>query len=199
METVPSPSCRPRAHQGFTLLEVLVTIVILCVGLLGSVGMQTAALQANTQTRHQVAATALASELGEAMRSNHRVALQRLAADNPYLIDHDGGTVPAAPRDCQEGLCSGTDDAARLDAAQWQVTEWLQRAVAELPSPRIVVCFDSAPFDAAGQSRWACDGTGDVMVAKMAWTSLDTAGNLQLGNRMANPLVVMPITAGSPQ
>lgn len=195
--TLRSPH-RRRTQQGFTLVEVLITILILCVGLLGSVGMQAAAMQANTQTRYQVSATALASELAEAMRGNHLVALQTSAAANPYLIDFDGGAITAPPEDCQQGECQGNDATARLNAAQWQVSEWVQRAADELPSARIVVCFDSAPFDSSGQSRWACDGSGDVVVAKMAWTRIDTSGALTFSAQAPRPLLVIPVTAGSP-
>lgn len=187
----------PRSQQGFTLVEVLITILILCVGLLGSVGMQAAAMQANTQTRYQVLATALAAELAEAMRGNHQIALQTAVAANPYLIDHDGGTFASPPQDCQRGECQGNDDTARLNAARWQVSDWGQRATAALPSARIVVCFDSAPFDAAGLPRWACDATGDVVVAKMAWTALDTSGALAFSANASRPLLVIPVTAGS--
>lgn len=142
---LPPHARRPRPDRGFSLIEVLVTIVILCVGLLGSVGMQAAALQANAQTRHQVTATALASELAEAMRGNHLVALEPEAEDNPFLMDYSGGT-PASPEvDCQTGDCLGVDKDARLNAARWLVQEWQLRAIAQLPSPRIVVCFDTEP------------------------------------------------------
>lgn len=197
METTLVQPRGRRTQQGFTLVEVLITILILCVGLLGSVGMQAAAMQANTQTRYQVAATALAVELAEAMRGNHQVALQTSAAANPYLIDFTGGTVAAPSEDCQQGDCQGNDAAARLSAAKWQASEWVQRAATELPSARIVVCFDSAPFDATGLPRWACDAAGDVVVAKMAWTSLDTSGALVISASAPRPMVVIPVTAGS--
>ena len=87
-----------RTDQGgFSLVEVLVTIVILSIGMLGSAGMQTAALQANSQTRYQVVAAALASELAEVMRGNHRVALSTEPATNPYLIDYSTGALAAPP------------------------------------------------------------------------------------------------------
>lgn len=80
----PSTPTFGSNQGGFSLVEVLVTIVVLSIGMLGSAGMQTAALQANTQTRHQVVAAALASELAEAMRGNHKVALNANPAYNPY-------------------------------------------------------------------------------------------------------------------
>jgi type IV pilus assembly protein PilV len=177
----------------------LVTIVILSIGMLGSAGMQTAALQANTQTRYQVVAAALASELAESMRGNHRVALNTDSAVNPYLINHESGTLAPPPIDCMLVSCSANTDEERLNSAHWQVHEWMGRVQAELPSPRVRICFDSAPFDATtGEAEWNCDNTGDVMVAKIAWTRINTLGSLVFGSAAINPLVVIPVTAGSP-
>jgi type IV pilus assembly protein PilV len=197
MSTALTPA--PIADQsGFSLVEVLVTIVILSIGMLGSAGMQTAALQANTQTRHQVVATALASELAEAMRGNHHIALKTDAADNPYLIDHSSGALAEPPVDCLVDSCSANTDEERLNNAQWQVHEWMGRVQSELPSPRVRICFDSAPFHAAtGEARWNCDNAGSVMVAKIAWTRINTQGALVFGSAATSPLVVIPVTAGS--
>jgi len=188
-----------RTDQGgFSLVEVLVTIVILSIGMLGSAGMQTAALQANSQTRYQVVAAALASELAEVMRGNHRVALSTEPATNPYLIDYSTGALAAPPVDCLVESCSGSTDEDRLSNAQWQVHEWLGRLHAELPSPRVRICFDSTPFHAtSGAAEWGCDDTGDVMVAKIAWTRINTQGTLMFGSEATSPLVVIPVTAGS--
>ena len=50
---------RPAGARGFTLLEVLVAIVVLSFGVLGAVGLQAAALQANREARNQSTAVAL--------------------------------------------------------------------------------------------------------------------------------------------
>ncbi len=197
MSTAPTSSA--HTHQaGFSLVEVLITIVILSIGMLGSAGMQTAALQANTQTRHQVVAAALASELAEAMRGNHKIALTADPADNPYLIDYSAGELAAPTIDCLAESCSANTDEDRLNNAQWQVHEWMSRLQTELPSPRVRICFDSTPFHATtGAAQWDCDNLGDVVVAKIAWTRVNTRGALVLGSAATSPLVVIPVTAGS--
>lgn len=196
-----SHTSTPHTHKlqaGFSLVEVLVTIVILSIGMLGSAGMQAAALQANTQTRYQVVAAAMAGELAESMRGNHRTALATAPAANPYLIDYSAGTLAAPQVNCPAGDCSGNTDAQRLSGAQWQVYEWMTRLQMDLPSPRVRVCFDSAPFKANGEANWACNNTGNVVVAKIAWTRINTQGSLVFGSAAPNPLVVIPVTAGSP-
>jgi type IV pilus assembly protein PilV len=199
MHTVLHPlPCHRNGEAGFSLVEVLVTIVVLSIGMLGSAGMQTAALQANTQTRHQVVATSLASELAEAMRGNHLIALNTDPAANPYLINHVSGALTAPPVDCKVDSCSANTDEERLNNAHWQVHEWMVRVQSELPSARVRICFDSTPFHAAtGAAEWDCDDSGDVMVAKVAWTRVNTQGNLIFGSTATNPIVVIPVTAGS--
>jgi type IV pilus assembly protein PilV len=82
--------------QGFSLLEVLISMVILSFGLLGMVGLQAAALQANRQARIQASAGSLARELAEMMRGNKDVGL--LTAGNPYLGQY------SHPMRCQVAL-----------------------------------------------------------------------------------------------
>ncbi|MBY0409356.1 MAG: type IV pilus modification protein PilV, partial [Burkholderiaceae bacterium] len=75
-----------RTAKGFTLIEVLVSIVVLSFGMLGMVGVQAFALQSNREARLQSQATNLARELAEMMRGNNQVGIQTATADNPYLI-----------------------------------------------------------------------------------------------------------------
>ena len=60
-----------RTEQGFTLVEVLISIVILSFGMLGMVGLQAGALQANREAKLQSVGTGVARELAETMRGNH--------------------------------------------------------------------------------------------------------------------------------
>lgn len=75
-----------RSESGFTLVEVLVAIVILAFGMLGTVGMQAFAIQANRDARLQAQAVVFARELAEMMRGNKEIAVKTTAAANPYLV-----------------------------------------------------------------------------------------------------------------
>jgi type IV pilus assembly protein PilV len=195
MNNPPHPRLSTASH-GFSLIEVLVTIVVLCFGMLGSIALQAAALQSNAQTRHQVVAAGLGSELAEYMRGNQQVALQRSVTSNPYLLSHQAGLPTAPAVDCRRGDCVGTTANDREDIAVWQAHDWLSRAIGALPSPRVEVCFDSAPFSAdTGMPHWDCDGVGATATIKLAWTSRDTSGELRL--MAERPLLVMPVTPGA--
>jgi len=59
-----------NAQKGFTLVEVLVTIVIVSIGLLGLAGLQVNGLRANMSSETRSKATLLASDIVERMRAN---------------------------------------------------------------------------------------------------------------------------------
>ena len=196
--TPPRPPASNRGQSGFSILEVLIAIIILSIGMLGAVGMQAAAMQANKETRNQAAAATLGRELAEKMRGNHTVAIKTTATDNPYLFDSTltGTSTIATPSvNCFTAGCP-----TPKDAASWDVADWKGRDLTALPTPRVKVCFDKDPFDSAGKARWACTNDGDVTVLKVSWTRSNTAGTLEFAADVTGtgvPVVVIPLTAGS--
>ena len=185
---------------GFSLLEVLISIIILSFGLLGMVGLQAAALQANRDARLQSTASSLARELAEIMRGNKDIAL--LTASNPYLGDFTTPVTPATASYCLNVATGTTACTNRAAIANAQMTEWLSRVGGELPGARVRVCVDSAPFDASGIPQWNCTaaGTGAPMVIKVGWTrgstNRSTSGAAAL-DRATTPAIILPITPGN--
>jgi type IV pilus assembly protein PilV len=73
MKTLPSPfhsSALPRLQRGVTLLEVLITIIVLSIGLLGYAGLQTVSLKNNTSAFQRSQATLLTYDIVDRMRAN---------------------------------------------------------------------------------------------------------------------------------
>ena len=199
-ETCCAPAPIPNsAEAGFSLIEVLVAIIILSIGMLGAVGMQATALQSNKETRYQAIATTLARELAEKMRGNNAVAIKAVPAENPYLFNATLSTAPPTPAGFINCFNAAAGCTSPLNLATWDVFEWQQRVQAALPSPRVEVCFDNDPFDSTGKARWACSTGGDVAVLKIGWTRSNTAGTLEFAGSSGVPVVVVPLTAGSPQ
>lgn len=193
--------------RGFSLLEVLISIIVLSFGLLGMVGMQAAALQANKEARYQSVGVRMATELAENMRSNKLVAIQTATADNPYLLNFVTGDNIAGitSTNCFTGDCySGADPVAnRKVVSQFEVKDWLTRLNAELPGAKVVVCFDNKPFDTSGNPQWACDtsaGNATIVIIKIGWTRGSTnraaTGAAAFENATA-PSVILPVTPGS--
>ena len=199
---VPHAGHRPHRPSGFSLIEVLVSIVVLSFGLLGMAGMQAASLQANREARLQSSATVLARELAEKIRGNKIIGILTTAA-NPYLGSFSSPLAATTPAYC---LSVGATACANATAiANAEMTEWLARVDTELPGARVDVCYDSAPFDASGLPRWACAG-GGVIVVKIGWTKSSTNKSLSVSaaasapqafERATIPSIVLPVTAGN--
>ena len=192
-------------HQGFTLIEVLVAIVVFSFGLLGMVGLQAAAMQANRESRIQSQATALARELAEMMRGNKNVAV--LSSNNPYLGEFAVGSLSlASPVYCLavSNATNGCSTAANVASAQ--MTDWLARVDAALPGARVSVCLDSAPYDSGGMPQWTCNATGanEIMFIKIGWTQGSTKRDATRADAFvlasgdgSRPNLVVPVTSGN--
>jgi type IV pilus assembly protein PilV len=189
--------------RGATLIEVLIAIVIVTFGLLGSMGLILTSMRATNQTGIYSQATNLAREFAERARANRSVARITSAASNPYLLttsqNADGSTTgwptaPAASATCITNVCTPQQVAA------WDVWEWSQRVQAALPQARVVTCFDADPTDSAGAFRWACTpGTAGTLVVKIGWASRQNTGQIDEtgGNATTRiPRVVIPAIPG---
>ena len=192
---------------GFSLVEVLVSVVVLTIGLLGMVGMQAAAMQANREARAQSVAMSLARDLADMVRGNK--AIGALTTANPYVGSFSTPPlVVASPSYCLNMAAGTTTCASPTEVANAQMTEWLTRVENELPGARVAICFDTAPFDASGLPQWACTApavgaTGAVLVIKMGWTQSainkalsGASAVVRASDSGAVPAVVVPVTAG---
>ncbi|MBZ0071799.1 MAG: type IV pilus modification protein PilV [Thiohalobacteraceae bacterium] len=70
---IPTPRHGVRSN-GFSLIEILITVLILAIGLLGLAGLQGASLRNNQSAYVRTQATNLAYEIVDAMRANVTVA-----------------------------------------------------------------------------------------------------------------------------
>ncbi len=188
----------PSKSAGFSMVEVLVSIVVLTFGMLGMVGMQAAALHSNREARLQSTAAVMARELAEMIRGNRRVGAA--LTSNPYLGSFSSPLVATTPTYClNASATSGCADTTAV--ANSELTEWLARVDAELPGARVVTCLDATPFDASGLPQWACSASGTTVVIKIGWTKSSTnksitgAGAMELASGSASvPLIVVPVT-----
>lgn len=64
-----------KVEQGFSLIEILVAIVIICFGLLGVAGLLTTGLKNTHSSQYRTQASFLAYDMAERMRQNRQVAL----------------------------------------------------------------------------------------------------------------------------
>ena len=144
----------PKKQSGFTLIEVLVSSLILSIGLLGVAGLQALSLKNNQSAYMRSQATALAYDLSDRMRSN-------VAGANA------GFYAPAAA--ATRGPCTTTLGCSPQQMAQNDLSEWLGALAANLPMGSGFVCIDSTPNDGTGVGNPACDGAGTQFSVKVWW------------------------------
>lgn len=100
-----------KNQQGVGLVEVLVSLLILAIGLLGFIALQYQAVEASTESTYRIQAINLARDLGERVRVN-RGALAT------YETEVASATLQAASsKNCATTDCSATD-MADFDVAQ---------------------------------------------------------------------------------
>ena len=97
-----------KHHQGSSLIEILVTLMIMAVGLLGLASMQLISMKNINNSQFRSLATVYAYDMAERMRSN------RDAADKYVGIDNNNVTET----DCSSDSCTSTQIAA-MDGYQW--------------------------------------------------------------------------------
>lgn len=135
---------------GFTLIEILISVVVLAIGLLGMAALQMNGLRNNQSAYFRAQATQLAYDMADRMRTN--IVEARDAAS--------GGTYnngASTPNNCATGACT-TAQMTGYDFSQWNA-----ELAAQLPSGTGRVCIDGTPNDDA------CDNVGTVYAIKVWW------------------------------
>lgn len=103
-------------HSGFSLIEILVTVVILAVGLLGMAGLMLDGLRNNQSAYLRTQASILAYDMADRMRLNRTRTL--VGAYNDYSTDGDGA-VTSLPSCASANTGCTAADQVTLDKAEW--------------------------------------------------------------------------------
>lgn len=88
-----------RSCRGFSLFEVLITVVVVSIGLLGLAGLQFAGLRASNQAQEHTIATHLAQDAIERIRANQAAGVGAyngpITAAGTASQDCSAGCIPA--------------------------------------------------------------------------------------------------------
>ena len=139
-----------RAVQsGFTMLEVLISIMIISIGLLGLAGLQTLSLKGSQSAYFRSVATQLAYDMGDRMRGNLTGVYSQ--SYNRTGVTTDYSTAVAA--------CGLTTGCSAAQLAQNDAKEWQDLVANLLPGGQGIICIDRTPNDlTATPAAPLCDG-----------------------------------------
>lgn len=168
-----------RKKSGFSIVEVLISMIVLSIGVIGAVGMQVSALRTSQQSVFQARASQIAADMADAIRAS--MSQVGGAGDaNPFpQIDFDANNEiePAPPTSlCYVNVC---DAQAFVD---FEIYEWKKRVQADLPGGRLMICYDAQPWiEATKTLKWSCNGepgSDAPLVIKLGWQLKNPNGSL---------------------
>ena len=170
------PIVQRRNARGMTLVEVLTSIVIFAIGLLGIAALQVAGLRYTKGSQIRSVASLQVENMIDRMRAN-AVGV----ADGDYLDlapITSAGSIPV----CDDVNICTTAQIAQHDWGWW-LSETRQALGARndddslntVGTVNATICVDSTPDDGTN-GAWACDDTGEVLAIKLEWTERSIEG-----------------------
>jgi type IV pilus assembly protein PilV len=152
-----------KQQAGFTLVEILVSIVIGAIGLMGVARLQLVTMQNNSASQFRSIAIQIASDMFERMRSN-----QESVNSGAYNQPATSATATAYTT-----LCASTGTCPTTERAASDLAEGMAQARAVLPGGVIIVCIDSGSGSPASYNGVVidpqCDGIGNTHAVKVFW------------------------------
>ncbi|OMH28402.1 type IV pilus modification protein PilV [Motiliproteus sp. MSK22-1] len=101
-----------KTNQGFTLIEVLVSVLVLSIGIFGLIALESVALRNNQDAYLRSQVTVLIYDVADKMRSNMGVDYSTISASNSTSCVSYSGAI---------STCTATQIAQR-DLFDWQTT-----------------------------------------------------------------------------
>lgn len=114
-----SPSVPLRREEGSSLLEVLITILIMSFGLLGVAGLTTASLRSVKLSQYQSVALQLVNDYAERMRGNIDPVTGVLSINYQLTDGYSDTTSTVTVPTCAVVTNCTSDEMASMDKAQW--------------------------------------------------------------------------------
>jgi type IV pilus assembly protein PilV len=147
---------------GFTMLEVLVTLLIIAISVLGSASLQAFALKVSQSGQLRSQAVILAGDL-----------LERIEANNPAAVsgNYAPTTLPtSSAKDCAVDFCQPNE------LATYDLVQFNTRLQAQLPGASLTITFVAGP-----PASYTVRIDWEERIARTPSTSVATSGTTSVG------------------
>lgn len=105
------------SQQGVGMIEVLVSLVLLAISVLGFVALQTRAIKDTSESGIRTTGVMIMRELGEHVRANYSQKSQFQSSIKTFNDSYVAGNTPRGQTSCVTSSCEPVD-AAKFDAYQ---------------------------------------------------------------------------------
>ncbi len=156
------PVNRRCLQQGVSLIEAMIALIVLSIGLLGVLLLQTKGLSSSQESIHRQTASLLASDLLERIEANKAAVIN--ASGNQYVSNFNSGGLS------ENAACSAAG-CTDVQMAITDIVQWKASLTEGLPGAQSALCFDSSPNDGTSNVASGCgvEADGVPMVVKIWW------------------------------
>jgi type IV pilus assembly protein PilV len=168
---------RRSCTAGFSLLEVLISLLVLTFGVLGVLASLFVSMRVAQQVDAESVALQLALDIADQLRS--RASVTALAQ-----FDYDAASVSSVSA-VSSTRCYGPSVTCNADQlASFMANEWRAWIAARLPTGRVRICRDTTPWQLTTKTwRWECDAaatTSAPLWIKLGWQARATFAGTNL-------------------
>ncbi|TNC97303.1 MAG: type IV pilus assembly protein PilV [Gallionellaceae bacterium] len=157
-----------QRQDGFSMIEILITLVIIATALLGTAGLQLYAMKVGQSGQFRTQAVFLASDIAERIEAN------KLGAVAGNYVVAAASAASSAGTDCSLNPC------APAVLAAWDISQWEGAITALLPQPNWVITQTASGNPSTYQIviNWTDRSTSKVSRGEtFTYTSSRTVGN----------------------
>jgi len=155
-----------KNSKGFSLIEVMVTLVLTTIGILGMVAMQGRSIQYTQDSVQRNAAVMLADDYVEIIRANPEELFEKAPPKEPFY----SGFKDASPFYKDAGSDFSTAPVACVSnpkSALEMRNCWVEAAQAALPNAAAL--FEEAFYVCRSSAPGTCDDKGSMLEIQLAW------------------------------
>ena len=172
-----------RKQLGVSLIEVLVTAVILGVGLLGVAALQLTSINSNQEGQFRTQASAVAEDLQSRIRGS-RMALYESNLDSSVFVKNMITAYSDAPYTCGSApakKCVSSSDCSPAEVVTYDKWEMCELAKTELPEGEVYVRSVAGSVHAQIAVAWtptaAREDLGQKTIVNSACTSVGVSAS----------------------